>query len=129
MPRRRATEITARQTLGHKSYAEIPSLLRSFDVCIIPFQINDVTSATDPVKLYEYFSQGKPVISTAMQELKRIENLLYLARDQKDFLRKLDLALQEDDPGLRQQRIDFAKQNSWAVRYREMASHIDGHVR
>ena len=34
--------------LGQRPYEEMPKLLWSFDVCIIPFLVNDITDATEP---------------------------------------------------------------------------------
>ncbi len=48
--------------LGEKHYRELPGYLREFDVCTLPFRMNRLTKAVDPVKMYEYFSQGKPVV-------------------------------------------------------------------
>jgi hypothetical protein len=36
--------------LGRRPYAEMPLYLYHFDVCLIPFKLNDVTHAVDPVK-------------------------------------------------------------------------------
>src|SRR5438045_8807966 len=54
--------------LGARTYESLPSYLHVFDVALIPFVINDITSATSPLKLYEYFAGGKPVIATSMPE-------------------------------------------------------------
>jgi GT2 family glycosyltransferase/transposase-like protein len=102
--------------LGHKEYLEMPLYLREFDVCIIPFVVNQVTNATDPVKLYEYFSQGRPVVATAMTELLALGDLLYIGRNARDFAYKLDQALLEDADKKRSQRIEFAASNTWAHR-------------
>ena len=103
--------------LGHREYAEIPSYLREFDVCMIPFLLNDVTNATDPVKMYEYFSQGKPVVATAMAELEAWSDLLYIARSPTEFAEKLDQAVAEKSADLAQRRIEFARSNTWQHRY------------
>lgn len=103
--------------LGHKPYREIPKYLRAFDVCTIPFVLNRVTEATDPVKLYEYFSQGKPVVATNMPELAQCDNLVYIGADAKDFASKLDQALRESTPDLPASRVAFAAQNTWRSRY------------
>ncbi|MDP9193382.1 MAG: glycosyltransferase [Acidobacteriota bacterium] len=102
--------------LGQQPYARMPAYLRDFDVCTIPFVVNEITAATDPVKFYEYISLGKPVVSTHMPELEPFADLLYLAGDEEDFLRKLDLALAEDDDALRTRRIDVARANTWPAR-------------
>ena len=98
--------------LGHRSYAELPSYLSCFDTCIIPFLINQVTHATDPVKLYEYLSHGKPVVCTSMPELADRSHLVYIAADAPDFASKLDQAVAERDEQLTQRRRSYAAQNT-----------------
>jgi GT2 family glycosyltransferase/glycosyltransferase involved in cell wall biosynthesis len=112
--------------LGHKSYASLPSYLNDFDVCMIPFLLNQVTMATDPVKLYEYLSQGKPVVATAMNELKRLSDLVYIAENTEEFVRQLDIAVQEDRPGTLERRVEFARSNSWQARYQALDVSING---
>ena len=102
--------------LGNKEYSEIPSYLEGFDVCTIPFLVNQVTNATDPVKLYEYFSKGKPVVSTAMAELSYAADLVYIAHSAEEFANKIDLALAGEADDLRNRRIQFARENTWAQR-------------
>ena len=110
--------------LGSRPYAEIPSYLEHFDVCVIPFVLNDVTKATDPVKLYEYLSRGKPVVATAMAELAECADLIYIAKDAEDYATQLDRAVKENDPELRQRRRAFAAANTWEQRYRAMDAAI-----
>ena len=105
--------------LGNQQYQRIPSFLADFDACTIPFLLNQVTRATDPVKIYEYLSQGKPVIATDMPELARCGDLIYIGKDPEDFARKVDAALGEADNtnnALQQRRIEFARNNTWARR-------------
>ena len=83
--------------LGQRPYEEIPAHLTRFDVCIIPFLVNDITAATDPVKFYEYLSGGKPVVSTWMPELDEYRDHVALARDRDQFLAFVDAAVTEDD--------------------------------
>ncbi len=104
------------RVLGQKPYELMPAYLRRFDACIIPFQVNAITEATDPVKFYEYLSQGKPVVATRMPELYPYREFLYVADDSRDFLGKLELALEERDPMLAENRIELARQNTWKNR-------------
>jgi len=106
--------------LGSRPYEQMPSLLAGFDVCIIPFLLNQVTHATDPVKLYEYLSQGKPVVATDMSELRAWSDLVYLARGSEEFATQLDIAVAESDPGLKARRIEFARTNSWPSRVADL---------
>jgi GT2 family glycosyltransferase/glycosyltransferase involved in cell wall biosynthesis len=117
--------------LGAQPYARMPVYLRDFDACIIPFVVNDITAATDPVKFYEYISLGKPVVSTYMPELEPVADLLYFAGDAEDFMRKLDVALAETEESagdLRDQRVDVARTNTWSARAAVMLNAIrDAH--
>jgi glycosyltransferase involved in cell wall biosynthesis len=81
------------QLLGQQPYETMPQYLFHFDACIIPFKINPITEATDPVKLYEYLSGGKPVISVKLPELAPYRDYVYLADDAAEFAAKLDQAL------------------------------------
>ena len=103
--------------LGHKDYASLPAYLAAFDAAMIPRKVSRLTDAMDPVKIYEYFSQGKPVVGTPMPELRRFGEAVYLAEGPEEFARQLDRALSEDNPALRELRIGLASSNTWVDRY------------
>jgi GT2 family glycosyltransferase/glycosyltransferase involved in cell wall biosynthesis len=103
--------------LGQQPYADMPRYLARFDVCVIPFRVNDITAATDPVKFYEYISQGKPVVSTWLPELEAYREHLYLTTDRAEFLSSLDAAIAEDDSVSRTDRVALARVNDWQSRY------------
>jgi O-antigen biosynthesis protein len=68
--------------LGQQPYETMPQYFYHFDACVIPFKTNSTTAATDAVKVYEYLSGGKPVVSVALPELQQFD-LLYLATDRR----------------------------------------------
>lgn len=108
--------------LGQQPYETMPQYLHHFDVCTIPFKINPITEATDPVKLYEYWSGGKPVVATNMSELKQYREHVYLAESTEEFIAKLDAAIAEGDPQLAEQRRALARQHTWKNRYDRIAT-------
>ena len=56
--------------LGVKPYGALPNYLKTFDVCLIPFDASiDLIKATNPVKFYEYLSAGKKIVATEIPEL------------------------------------------------------------
>ena len=104
--------------LGQQPYALMPEYLHHFDACIIPFKLNPITEATDPVKLYEYLSGGKPVVSVPLPELSEYAGVIYQAETPDEFARQLDAAVSENDPRLVEERKALARQHTWADRYR-----------
>ena len=103
--------------LGEKNYQELPGFLYHFDVCTIPFRLNELTEATNPVKVYEYLSAGKPVVATKLPELEEFSPFIYIAENHDDFIDKLEIALNENDNALRKKRVSFAEENGWDQRF------------
>ena len=101
---------------GEVPYEDLPRYLHAFDVCIIPFRIIELTRATNPVKVFEYLSAGKPVVSVALPEVEALGDLVRIGRDPRDFTRQLREALAEDSPARVEERCAFARKNTWAVR-------------
>jgi GT2 family glycosyltransferase/glycosyltransferase involved in cell wall biosynthesis len=110
--------------LGQQPYELMPQYLHNFDACVIPFKINPITEATDPVKLYEYLSGGKPVVSVNLPELKGYRDAVYIAENPADFVDKLDLALTEDNDLLRERRKSLARQHTWPERYARIQAEL-----
>jgi len=107
--------------LGEKPYHELPGYLHRFDAAIIPFLQNELTRATNPVKLYEYLAAGKPVISTALPELETVAaGLTVIARTPADFEQALERSLRQNTPQLAEARKSFAASHTWAGRYEEL---------
>jgi GT2 family glycosyltransferase/glycosyltransferase involved in cell wall biosynthesis len=106
--------------LGERPYAELPQWLQGFDVCLIPFQVNQLTLATNPVKVYEYLSACKAVVSTDLPELRQFGDLVYRAAQADAFAQQVQAALDERAQGgyenLCQRRMDFVRQQTWEQR-------------
>ncbi len=107
---------------GEVPYPELPAALALFDVSIIPFRLGPLTEATNPVKVYEMLSSGKPVVATPIPELVRLaaDGLVRVASDAAEFEAQIAAALEEDDPGLRDRRAAYARANSWTARAEEL---------
>jgi len=109
---------------GEVSYDSLPSYLYRFDVCLIPFLINNLTLATNPVKVYEYLAAGKPVVSTKLPELMTMQQFVYLAETVEQFEVCIKQGLAENDKQLVQNRKQFALANTWEARYKELERYL-----
>jgi hypothetical protein len=101
--------------LGSKNYADIPNFLKYSDIAMIPFVKTNLTNAVNPIKLYEYFSVGLPVISTDIQEVINLHSPAIIADSENNFIRGVIQIL--ESPYDRTRSIRFAVNNSWAARY------------
>jgi GT2 family glycosyltransferase/2-polyprenyl-3-methyl-5-hydroxy-6-metoxy-1,4-benzoquinol methylase/glycosyltransferase involved in cell wall biosynthesis len=112
--------------IGEIPYQMLPHYLYGFDICILPFQIISLTLATNPVKVYEYMCSGKPIVSVKLPELIKMEDLLYLAEDERQFIHACTEALKEpSDAHVRLERIQFASQQTWVHRALEFEAALE----
>ncbi len=81
--------------LGQKEYSELIDYAKHFDVGLIPFKINDLTIAVNPIKLKEYLALGIPVISVGLPEVKAYGHVVHVAEDYGQF----DSALKDEISG------------------------------
>jgi glycosyltransferase involved in cell wall biosynthesis len=114
--------------LGKKSYEEIPSFLRAFDVCHIPFKLNDVILHSSPLKLKEYLAGGKPVVSVAIDEVRKLGGLVYVAEDYAGYLAAVDRALAEDSAQRARERVEAMEQESWRSKVETISARVAAHV-
>ena len=102
--------------LGQLSYSELPQYARYFDVGLIPFVLNDLTKAVNPLKLMEYYAIGMPVISSRLPDILDAPGPLYFADTHEECGNRLDEILCSDMLELRRQAKEVAQQNSWSAR-------------
>lgn len=111
--------------LGKKNYEEIPNYIYYSDVALIPFKINELTNSITPIKLFEYMSLGKEVVSTGFYEMTHIKSPAYLSYNSNDFIDNIKQAINNKDKN-KQRNIDFAKKCSWEYRFNCARQIIDG---
>ncbi len=61
------TQLKNVHVVGTRPYADMPACIAYSDVCILPFKDNEITRNSDPLKLLQYLSMGKPVVALFFQ--------------------------------------------------------------
>jgi len=113
--------------LGKQPYERIPQFCSHFDICLIPFRTGALADTVNPVKIYEYFSLGKPVVASRMKELEPFNDLLYLASGREEFEECINMAFREKSPDAENRRKEIARMNDWSMkvaRIEELLSHL-----
>ena len=110
--------------IGEVEYSKLTEYLYSFDVAIMPFKINELTIATNPVKVYEYLSSGVSVVSTKLPEIEFMGDVVYSAISFDEFVSQINIALDKPSEEILNKRIDFAKNNDWNERFNQIENKV-----
>ncbi len=92
----------------------------AFDVCLMPWRQCEWIEHCNPVKLKEYLSLGKPVVSTPFPELLGYAEFCYQARTPAEFAAAIDRAWREDSPDRRQARQRFVARHTWDAKFEQV---------
>lgn len=56
--------------MGQRTYDQLPKFLAGWDVCLLPFAMNDSTKFISPTKVLEYMAAELPSVSTPITDVK-----------------------------------------------------------
>src|SRR5206468_2260552 len=100
--------------LGQRQYADLPRYVKRFDVCLMPFALNEATEFINPTKTLEYMAAGKPIVSTAVPDVVRnFTPIVQVARSQHEFVTMTAHAAAAPDRALIAQGLAKARAESW----------------
>jgi glycosyltransferase involved in cell wall biosynthesis len=102
--------------IGHSTCgADIPGIIRQFDIAIIPYVIGyKSVKYSYPMKLFEYFYMGKPVISTSIEELKRFPKYIKIGNTANEWEKHIKNCLSGSwSKEYKKEQKKFAEANSW----------------
>ncbi len=92
--------------LGMQPYAVLPHLMAGWDVCLMPFALNESTRFISPTKTLEYFAGGKPVVSTAVPDVVSLHAAVArIAADHAEFIALCESALADDSASAARLRV------------------------
>ncbi|MFW6008192.1 MAG: glycosyltransferase [archaeon] len=112
--------------LGPKDYTSLPNYIDNLDVCILPHKINDLTDSNDPVKLYDYLSRGKPVVTTNIEGVNKFSELIYISSTYEGFGNDIIKSLNEKNLKIHYARINVMKNHTWQKRTEVLLKNIRG---
>jgi hypothetical protein len=104
---------------------DVPELLATYDVGIIPYIVNEVNKNIYPLKINEFLAVGVPVVMTPFANLPDFEGLVSVSTDKDDFVKKIIIETSDDTPKSIKKRIEFASGNSWEARTESFGNIIE----
>jgi glycosyltransferase involved in cell wall biosynthesis len=113
--------------LGPKPYVQLPAYCKGFDVGLIPFKLNELTLAVNPIKLREYLAAGLPVVSTPLPEVSLYEKYVHLAAGEDAFEQAVAKALDSQlDEQLRDARVNAMSRETWPEKVADICAALAG---
>ncbi len=112
--------------LGPRPYGSLPGYLKNAQVGLIPFDVDghpELVHKVHPLKLYEYFASGLPVVATRWDELQRLESPARLCTTVDDYVEAIEAALAE--PTARDIGVSFAATADWSARLSQLLAALD----
>jgi len=77
---------------GELKYHQVPTVISSFDVGIIPYKLNEFNLGTNPNKFFEYSAMGVPCVSSKIPSLKRYKPQIKMAQSLNDWMKAISEA-------------------------------------
>src|SRR5262245_17088883 len=109
-----------------KPYASLPGYAKAFDVALLPFVVNELTLAANPLKLREYLAAGLPVVSSAIPEAEKLKDILYTARDHAHFLHLIQSIIDSKKTGPQMSISQQMDAESWDAKVEELSKIVMG---
>lgn len=92
--------------LGMQDYDTLPYLMAGWDLCLMPFAINEATRFISPTKTLEYMAGEKPVVSTPVHDVVQLYSGFVAVAPAGDAFVDACQALLDESAELRRQRAE-----------------------
>lgn len=80
--------------LGQQPYDRLPAYLSGWDVCLLPFALNDATRFISPTKTLEYMAAERPIVSTPITDVVSMYgDIVHVAETPEAFVHACERAL------------------------------------
>ncbi|MGK5026446.1 FAD-dependent oxidoreductase [Janthinobacterium sp. RB2R34] len=119
--------------LGQQAYQALPQFLAGWDVCLLPFALNESTRFISPTKVLEYMAAELPIVSTAITDVEQpYGDIVAIGHDQSQFIAHCEAALAQSSAQaliMAGRMRDIVSKTSWDATADTMCTLIDSSAR
>ncbi len=102
---------------GTIEHDKLFNAIRDTDCLVMPFVLNEIVEAVDPVKLYEYINYSMNVLCVKYNEVERFSPFVHFYTDYASYKEQIEIMIKDNtlvyENGLREK---FLTENSWSAR-------------
>lgn len=102
--------------LGPRPHAHLPAYLKQCNVLINPLRVNEHNDRRSLLRLYDYLTTDRPIVSTAIAEAFNHLPHIHIAKDKEEFRRLLGEALLLKAASDLERRREYIAANTWHAR-------------
>lgn len=117
--------------MGQRGYQELPKFLAGWDVCLLPFAMNESTKFISPTKVLEYMAAEKPSVSTPITDVKvPYGDVVAIAETPAEYIAACERMLAqsaEENAAMAKRMREVVANTSWdktAARMHELISNV-----
>lgn len=112
--------------MGGREYKDLPAYCKGFDVCLMPFAMNEHTEYINPTKALEYMATGRAIISSAVPDvISNFGSVVKVAHSHDEFIELCRKAAVTPDQEAIERGLKMASENSWE----SIVDKLDRHIR
>ena len=112
--------------LGGRPYAELPAYTKAFDVCLMPFALNEATEYINPTKALEYMATATPIVSTAVPDVcSNFASVVTIAASPTEFVQMCREQVAQPDQVAVERGLKMAQENTWEAIVAKLEKHLD----
>jgi glycosyltransferase involved in cell wall biosynthesis len=113
--------------LGRKDIDQVPYYIKAFDVCLIPYRVDERAQHASPLKLYDYLAAGKPVVTTDYAAAHPFKDVIRIVDSSGAFIGAVEDCLLEDGRLIAERRR-IAADNTWEKRTEQLSCIIESQL-
>ena len=115
--------------LGQKNYLDLPAYCKAFDVCMMPFALNEATEFINPTKALEYMATGRPIMSSAVADVvTNFGSVVNIARSHEEFISLCRQAIEKSEVASIEAGLKQAAENSWDSIVAQLEKHVSNAI-
>jgi Glycosyl transferases group 1 len=116
--------------IGGRDYSDLPAYAKTFDVCLMPFAMNEATRFINPTKALEYMATGRPIISTPVEDVvTQFGDVVTIARSASEFTEECKRLASKKSQTQIERGLILARKNSWESIVAQLERHVSDVLR